>query len=304
MSFSMRNFGAEMESHPVLAADEIASLISENSHRNVLVSGWKQTCNNFYWHLKTDSTCGGGEKNGWEIVSYKASGLNDVTHISKIAGLLGSHGLVCGTDCGFHVHVDISDFSPEQASILLAYWVKIERLMMESVPRHRSYSRHCKLLKNKIGPKSKFYDPLTFWDSFGPKNFSIHNNRDKKVTMNLVNYATCLSYAKGDISPDAYCDRSRKTVEFRFPEGTFEEKEIKNWIYLFVNFVEHISKKNQMPNNIRAVKSIEEFISILGLKEDLLDHHQLKTWLFNRICKNGVSKKWRKMIEKCVCATK
>ena len=298
IGFTKRNFGIELESHPVLDSGVIVGVIKNNSSKKVIVTGWKQTHNNNHWHLKTDSTCGGGEKNGWEVVSYKGSGLDDVLHIANVASALGEAGLKCGNDCGFHVHVDMSDFTPDMAAVLLAIWTKVERLMLEAVPRHRSYNRHCKPIRNKIHPKGKVFDPSEFWNLFSPKNFSIHSNRDKKVTMNLVNYATCLAYSQKTISENFYCDSSRKTVEFRFPEGTFSFVDIRNWIFLFVQFVEG-SKSKQMPENLYSVRSVDEFCSLLSLSDC-----EVKNWLFNRILLNSDSKKWKNCFQKRFCDTK
>jgi hypothetical protein len=292
---SSRNFGIELESHPVLESDEIISIIRQNSDKKVLFSGWRQTHSNKYWHLKTDSTCGGGEKNGWEIVSYKGSGIEDITHMAEIAGILGDSGLRCGPDCGFHVHVDLSDFEPAQVAVLLARWVKIEKIIMESVPRSRSFNRHCRTIRNKIFPKNKNYDPEFFWHSFKPKNFSLHGNREKRVTMNLVNYATCIAYQEKSLKKNSFCNSTRRTVEFRFPEGTFCENDVKNWICLFIRFVDASSQAN-MPFNLFSIRKVKDFFEILGFCE--FDFSDLKIWLCDRIIKNSFSKRWKEIFLK------
>jgi len=291
---SNRNFGVELEAHPTLEAEQIINLIKSNSQRDVIFTSWEQTQNNSYWHLKTDSTCGGAEKNGWEVVSYKGSGPFDIQHIAEIAGLLGSCGLSCGSDCGFHVHVDLSDFDTNQAAILLARWIKIEKLMLESVPRFRSFNRHCRALRGRISPKNKRYEPDFFWDKYKPVNFSLHGNRDKRVTMNLVNYATCISYENGLIAKNSYCNSTRKTVEFRFSEGTFCENDVKNWILLFVRFVD-VSRKAEMPLNLLSVRKIKDFFEILGIYDEMVD---VKYWLCERVAKNAFSKRWKKIFQK------
>lgn len=288
-----RCFGVEMESHPVVDRKKIASTIRKKSSKRVVVTGWRQTHENSNWHVKTDSTCGGGEKNGWEIVSYKAMGDKDVEHISEIAEQLDIIGLRCGVDCGFHVHVDISDFSPDQAAIMVARWIKIEKIMMQSVPSFRRRNRHCRGLEPRVSPKKSLYDPVGFWQLYSPKNFSLHNNRDKRVTMNLVNYATCLAYRNKQIGKNFYCDSTRSTVEFRFPEGTFKKQDVKNWILLFVSFVEY-SKKSKMPQDLCSVLSFDDLFNILGLN----DFQDCKVWFLDRILKNSRSSKWIKSANK------
>lgn len=282
----------EMESHPVLEGGRIVDLIKGCSHQKVVITGWAQTHNNSYWHVKTDSTCGGGEKNGWEIVSYKGTGDFDADHISSVAEILGRSGLRCGEDCGFHVHVDISDFDAEQAAVLLAIWLKLERVVMESVPRHRSRSRHCRAMRGMVSPKGKRYGALEFWHLFSPKNFSVHGNREKKVSMNLVNFATCLSYEKNTTKKNLYCDASRKTAEFRFPEGTFSKEDVRNWIWLFVLFVDSVQFRT-MPSDLLSAKSVNEFVSLFGLDGNDTNKSSLRDWISDRIVKNAISKKWK-----------
>lgn len=298
-----RNFGVELEAHPVLDASAITSVIRKNSSRKVITTGWQQTSNNSYWHLKTDSTCGGGEKRGWEIASFKGSGNKDIVRIAKVAESLKDAGLKCGSDCGFHVHVDISDFSPNQVGILLAWWIKIEKIVLNSVPQHRFNNKHCRLISSKINPKNKKYNALNFWETYKPKNFSFHGNRDKKVTMNLVNYATSLYY-KENKRKNRFFDLSRKTVEFRFPEGTFSGNDVKNWIRFFILFVENVKDK-KMPKDLLTIKSFEEFMFVVGFYKDKQTYfclspilENLKIWFFERVVSNSKSIKWKRIFEK------
>jgi hypothetical protein len=279
MKISNRSFGVELESHPVITGNEIVDIIRKNSQRQVIKTKWKQTSGSNYWHVKTDSTCGGGKLKGWEVASFKASGYNDLLEICKVTKALKKNGLKCGEDCGFHVHVDISDFSLNQASVLLAYWAKIEKIVLKSVPNFRLKNKYCRSISNKIKNKNKKWNDLDFWEAFGPKDTSIHNNKDKRVTMNLVNY---LSYIKCP-----YLDRS--TVEFRFPEGTFSEIDVKNWVLFFINFVENIKNK-KMPENLVCVNNLGQFLEISGVDN--------KKWFFYRVMNFDMNKKWRRIAQK------
>ena len=276
---SNRCFGVELESHPVISGCEIADIVKKNAKHNVFKSKWRQTYNNDYWHIKTDSTCGGGQPKGWEIASFKASGNNDILEICKVTKKLKKAGLKCGTDCGLHVHVDISDFSVEQVGILLAYWVKVENVVLKTVPESRLNNKHCMPIAPKINKKIK-WTALDFWHEYKPSNISIHRNEDKRVTMNLVNFVAYKS-APSLVS-------TRATVEFRFPEGTFNERDVKNWIILFVNFVDGIKDK-LMPKNLRSVTTATDLIKILSLEDDN------QKWFFHRICKFDLKNKWRKI---------
>ncbi len=275
-----------MESHPVISGCEIVDVIRKNSNREVIRTKWKQTINNDFWHVKTDSTCGGGKPKGWEIASFKASGYEDLLEICSVVKSLRKSGLRCGEDCGLHVHVDISDFTIEQASVLLAYWIKIEKVILKTVPTHRTKSKFCRPINSKILNKNKFLSSKDFWDIYSPKDLSIHNNKDKKVTMNLVNF---VSYCK-----NPYLYQSRPTVEFRFPEGTFNEKDIKNWVLFFVNFVDN-NKNKTMPSNLLCVSNIKDLLNICGINSE-----KNKQWIFNRISTHDTRKKWKKISENII----
>lgn len=273
-----------METHPVISKRKIVETISNNSKRQVISTNWKQTINNDFWHVKTDSTCGGGKSKGWEIASFKASGYDNLLEICKVAKALRNNGARCGEDCGLHVHVDISDFDPEQAAVLLAYWMKIEKVILKAVPYHRSKNKHCRLLSTKIRCKNKKWEALDFWKNYKPKDKSIHLNKDKKVTLNLVNYTTFIE--------DSYLYRARSTAEFRFPNGTFNEKDIRNWVVFFINFIENIKNK-KMPDNLFCVSNVFELLDICGIV-NLYN----KKWFFNRIKVHDPRKKWKKIIKK------
>ena len=270
---SERSFGIELEAHPVISIYKVADIIYKNSKYAVKKTDWQQSYNNDFWHVKKDATCGGGHKDGWEIASFKASGSGDLLEICKIVKILRKSGLQCGEDCGFHVHVDISDFSQQQAAILLAHWIKIENVVLKSVPKHRINNKFCKIISKKIKNKKIKYDPKVFWETYSPKNFSVHRNKDKKVTMNLVNYAKCIYY-----NEIPSLRSKRKTVEFRFPDATFNEKDVENWVVFFVNFVENIKNKN-MPENLYCVKNKNQFFEISGL----ITNTDLCKWFLDRI---------------------
>jgi len=110
---SNRPFGVELEVSPDIYPKAIGDILETYSHRPVKISTWKQTLNNRYWHVKTDSTCGylgNGLDFGYEIASYKASGYVDICHIAGIAERLSEHGISVNDNCGFHIHMDLSDF--------------------------------------------------------------------------------------------------------------------------------------------------------------------------------------------------
>lgn len=68
----------------------------------------------------------------------------------------------------------------------------------------------------------------------------------------------------------------RKTVEFRFPEGTLTPSTVENFIIILINFVETVKQKNTFPKILTNYK-IDEILNICGL-----DHDEDKFYIFDR----------------------
>ena len=149
------------------------------------------------------------------------------------------------------------------------------------LPLHRINNPYCRLLtrvkRSSYSPLDT-YAPELFWSMMRPTDFSIHENRQKKVSLNLVNYSRCLS---------DYMNDGRMTVELRLPEGTLNGKEIKNWLRFFLLFVEKC-KTAPMPSQVMPVKTIEEFLQFFDLVGNneffLLSKalYETKIWALNR----------------------
>jgi hypothetical protein len=281
--------------HPKIQKEDLRNIIQTVSDKDIRITDWAQTSNNSYWHVKYDSTCGPLGKNkdqgGWEVASFKAKGIRDLQHIGKVADALNSAGVEVNNNCGFHIHVDASDFLPKHVAVTVARWLKIEPWICRMLPPHRRKNKYCKLLNKYFKHLlSVPYDAEDFWQVIKPSNLDIHENPQKKVALNLVNYISAL-YNEQHVWCDA--TQNRKTIELRLPEGTLQQEEIIHWVMLFLLFVD-ISKKHPMPNNFKEA-TLDEFMACVGLEEgegcvlarDLFD---LKKWIFHRMIKWGGKK--------------
>jgi hypothetical protein len=280
-----RKFGIEAEVEASVDEEFIANIISSNSNKSFKIEdGWSQTCDNNYWHIKYDSTCGPLGKpydHGWEVASYIGSNYSDLKHISNVIGKFKKNGIKINQNCGLHFHINIDDFSFSKAGILIANWIKIENVLSHAVPSHRRNNKECLLLSKKyIKYYNSYseYDPYDFWNCLKPRSLVIHENEDKKVAMNMVNYAQNRKYKD-----------PRPTVEFRFPEGTLSSEDIMNWGCLFSSFVKN-AKNSKMPKNL-IYSDLKETLDILGLSHPnkfyILDKrmHKVKMWFLKRIKK-------------------
>lgn len=306
---SKRKFGIEIEVEKNKTQEEISDAIGTVAKRPIQISGgqWAQSTHNTYWHVKYDSTCGpkgkGKDNGGWEVASFVASGYKDLLEIEHVANSLKVLGCNVNDNCGLHIHVDVSDFSKEQISVLTAYWLKVEAWFSQAVPSIRTENKYCKLITKSKAKNLSFdthYASTTLWDIIKPTNFAIHENDQKKMSLNMVGIAQRFHYEdQGETCPPGV----RQTVEFRMPEGTLDGKEVKNWVRLFVLFVE-TCKISKMPPNIAPATSIEEVMKCLGFSDPdkfyLLSKglHETKTWLLKRIKSYGTHKSKREATDK------
>lgn len=284
--------------HPSISKQYIGNVIATKSSHHVVITegsfgdnspGWAQTSQNDYWHVKYDSTCGplGKKKDcgGWEVASFIAQGQQDLIHIGMVADALREAGVETNNNCGLHMHAEAKDFEPEQVAALVARWIKIEPWICQMLPPHRRKNKYCRLLGNYFKNREKS-NASDYWNRIRPSNLSVHENSQKKLAINIVNYAAAL---KGD----GY-DTSRKTVELRMPEGTLIGSDIINWGYLYLLFVD-LSKNAGMPTNFTPVTTLKEFLNYLGLEgknvyllsEELFE---LKKWILNRMIQWGAPK--------------
>lgn len=280
-----RCFGVELEASNTVTQPFIKKVVEASSHVPTKMSSkWQLSKGNKFWHIKKDSTCGikgKGQDKGWEIASYKGETIEDIIHMGQVAENLRLAGLEVNNNCGLHVHVEVKDYTTKEMGKLIGYWLKIEDMLLDSVPWQRSFSPYCQGLRQNR-TKSLTPTPDQLWAHHCPVCLSPFENPERWLTLNLVNYATGLLYK----------NYARTTVEFRFPEGTLVQEDVKNWIRLFVHFVDEV-KKLPAPHSILTA-NLEETLSILGL------HHtndtfnifskglfETRAWFLNRIMRHG-----------------
>jgi hypothetical protein len=279
-----RRFGVELEVGNEIKKPAIRRQIISVSNKSVYTSRYNLSTNNAYWHVKDDSTCGPKGKDGpkgVEIASFVASGLNDLNHICDVADHLVSKGVKTNENCGLHIHVDASDISIDQAGRILASWIKLEPFLALALPSRRIENPYCRMLY----PKGMLLldtgvSPKGVYEFLKPIDLAYYENNDRRVTLNFVNYCRGIFYSSN----------VRKTIELRWPEGTLSSTEIKNWVRLFLNFIEY-AKDAPVPKS-SVCPTVSEAMNLLGLghsnKFTILSEGLLKTkiWLLERIINN------------------
>jgi hypothetical protein len=281
-----RFYGIEMEMGNEVNIAHIRKIIEQNSMIPVKTCAYRATINNSFWDVKHDGSCGkrtdkfGINEGGYEVNSYKAYTAKDLAHICNVAKKLKQAGLIVNNNCGLHVHVDVSDFSEEQMGIFIFNWLKIEEIIFQSVPDIRKRSKYCckNYYSRSLPFKDKPLDASQIWDYYRPKTTKLHDNMDRRLAVNFVNYYRFLKLKYFH----------RPTVEFRFPEGTLISYHIKNWVKLFLHFVNNVSRMKKVDEFKLA--SLTETLEILGLEGNennfsLLSPslHETKIWFLKRL---------------------
>jgi len=177
-------------------------------------------------------------------------------------------GINYGNSCGNHVHVEIADFELEQAKIMAAYWIKIERFIMNCTPNCRQDNRWCRTIeyRTRSASPNRLYSPDDAW------NYC--RGRD---AINFGNYRN-----------GRYGDRG--TVEFRFGEMTHDPEVIKNRVRFLIWFVE-ICKILPAPDNLNwySPKQILKMFGLLQRPESPVKLHfspavqSMRKWLLERL---------------------
>lgn len=282
---STRNFGVELEVGNEYPRSFISSLIKNSTNMKVNISNYTQSINNAHWVVKTDASCGrrvrsnGINEGGYEIASYVASGIDDINKISRVAYDLKRGGIRANNNCGYHIHVNVSDFNEEDMGKLISYWLLVEDIFFNMVPFRRTVNRYCKKIKIKNNTYEKalkvINNSLKIWEMYKPRTINIRNPAEKRYSLNLLNfYAASRTKFK------------RKTIEFRFPEGTLCHETIKNFIFIFLNFVENM-KVAKAPKY--KTMNIDYFLNICGFSANntfcILDNDLIKTkiWMLKRL---------------------
>jgi hypothetical protein len=178
-------------------------------------------------------------------------------HIGGAAKALKDSGARVNRNCGLHVHVEIADFEKRDIGVLMACWIKIEKIVRLAVSKKR-YLDYCCPIGSVTDWKDighyfgKYYTSEELYNLYMPSNRSdVDEFRYRAI--NIVNYYKGLRNK----------NYKRKTVEYRLPEGTLEDNDVVNWMRLFVNFTDTV-KNTQMPSNIEDA-SIKEAMFYLGL---------------------------------------
>lgn len=203
----------------------------------VQTHGWKHNHNNSVWVCKPDSSC------GIELCSpvLEESRIDEV--LAVMDALKSRPEITAGPNCALHVHVDVSPFvsglpeSSESLCAILAWWIKCEAVMLDSVPSLRRNSRFCRC----IGLTDLFSH-----DEKVVPCMAVSKLQDKYLTLNTHHLV----------------GRKRNSIEFRVLEGTKDSGLCGSWVGFVLDFV-RASVAAGLPDDYRwvSLEEVERFVS-------------------------------------------
>jgi hypothetical protein len=160
-------------------------------------------------------------------------------------------------------------------------------VLLGLVPYHRRLNPYCENFRELFPHYERFqyWSPPEMWLYLKPKNHSPHDNPYRWRSINLVNFSL------GLLNPNY----NRKTIEFRLPECSLIDYDVKNWIRLFVNFVEWASHQD-MPANI-GYEPFAQSLEHMGMGHDNNAFCIFGRELFNT--KTWLLRRWMRMHKSC-----
>ena len=211
MDKNNRRFGIELEfGNEWKEIKEITSKIIKEVYgvrmyyaRN---ESFKSTSRTNKWHIKTDFSAS-------TEITTPISIRENLTKIYKVIAFLRDNGAFVTKDCGFHVHVDISDVD---RYLLMAGWLASEKAIFSCFPKTRKNNDYCEKILNSRSAKSYIARILK-----------------EKTEMAISNNAISFEYYD-----------ERKTMEFRIAEGTTDPEFVRCWVNFILYWVDFIKTQN------------------------------------------------------------
>jgi len=271
-----RRFGIEYEfSNSSRTLGTMSEIVREHTGQDAEVRHYEHTRGNNVWVCKTDSSC------GIELVSPILTGPRQLKIAAEVLPHLQNGNFNHDTRCGQHVHIEIADYTEEQAGILASWWMKIERFILNGTPAPRRSNSYCLLLthaNSNIDPNFR-YEPA----------YVLSNMARGRNAINFQNWRS----GHGG------------TVEFRFGEMTWDPEVIKNRIRFLIWLVE-MCKILPPPQNLNWATP-KQALSIFNLWEspDSIIKYQyspavtsMRKWLLERVIEHAPAA-FARDVERC-----
>lgn len=230
----MRNFGIEVEFNTTRCGDDIHTVgtLMENKGLVFINRANYGHSDGVAWELKTDSSA------GLEVASRVLNGnagLQELEwYIQALDELRDQRGWKITRQCGFHVHIDLSDFSAEDFRRLVLMTIFYEPLFYAVHPDSRLADPSCHQFTRSIRNNSEFLYLAGLGETYRPNKIQsiLERHRDsypnRYFGLNIKNFIT-----KG-------------TVEFRYGGGTLNPNKVLGWSIFLLGFVEKVKASQRL----------------------------------------------------------
>ena len=279
---SDRRFGIELEinaydgknrpdqGQKVAGIEDVGMVVARHTTEGSEIREYEHTHNNEIWVIKPDSSC------GMEVCTPIYKGWPGLRKVCEVVEAFNKYPKIkVDNRCSVHVHVEVADLNDDQIGSIIAHWLKVEPVFMDSVPPHRKRNRYCQYMgfNNLVQAETKI------------------TPSDLKKKVGTVKYYS--------LNTNQMMKNGRKTVEFRIIEGDGcrDPYLIKNWIRLLLQFVE-MSARRPFPSYLEEGNPWSSFcwldpsdvFKLLGF--DPSEHElspglqQTRNWFLARLQKN------------------
>lgn len=232
-----RKYGVEIEftgisQQAAAAAINAAGVVAEVQGYNHL------TCP--FWKVVTDASC------GLEVVSPILRGEDGIRQIRKVCDSLTEAGAKVNRRCGYHVHLDVSDFELSHFKNLLKLWVKFEDVFDSFQPPSRRSNANT-FCQSNLGRFGAIDTPEAQAQSCRRAFEAIDRAQSMEELRNLF----LSRYHK--LNVQAYF--RHRTIEIRHHSGTLNADKAANWVLLMMELYDTARKAKVVrvrPSNSEA----------------------------------------------------
>ena len=264
-----RRFGFEFECLTnTVTRPQLQAAVLTVPGQAATVSNYGRENNNSQWVVKTDSSC------GWEVASRVMSSAADLRTGTDVVSAMQRAGAKVDRRCGFHVHVEVADFTKDQVATMIQWWVKFERFITDVLDPSRKHNNYCEQASCNFTGNMAYStaDTLNCNCGRGALNTAIINWHSEP-------------------------NSGYRRVEFRIAQGTNNFVDVKNWVRFLLTFVE-FAKTAQRPENVNHLLP-QEVLETLGLLTDGVSNGmvEMRTWLLDSALKNAEDEHDRKLIK-------
>jgi hypothetical protein len=226
MEFNKTNRGGHH-----ISGQHINTVLTEACEYGVVGTGERYTTSSRgeKWEVMYDGTAGAGGGMGWEV-SSPAMEMDEDGECAELERgcntLMRDLAPKISSNCGLHVHVDVSDFNWREVQKLLGLWTRYEPFFFSMVPAFRARSSYCHNMRAATWREAYRSDQSMSYAA----RVALEATTERNFT------AACRSLGKfRTVRMDMWPNNGR--VEFRLHSSTINYGKIRQWVRLLLSLV-------------------------------------------------------------------